>query len=226
MGGISDCERRTNNRDCQLVLRCHRSAPHFPDMPKEGVSANLNSLTRGISRFAHAMRNKRFEPPGVCHEPICSPFRTSLCSKLDFAHFRRLRAPVFPMLRYSAMGARSPVPVHSPRAPTAAARTSPYHAHPPTPGANDTAGSHQRPRCAQPPSPRPPVFVHRSNKSNLVRSTPAPTPFNRCNHLDTIHRHVADLVLATLPTPFQPTHKAAHLGGVRCVSGSSLSPMF
>ena len=57
-------------------------------------------------------------------------------------------------------------------------------------------------------------LVHRRDKPSLLRRAPAPATLDRRDDLDTIHRHVANLVLATAPTQLSAVHKAAPLGGV------------
>ena len=64
-------------------------------------------------------------------------------------------------------------------------------------------------------------LVHRRDKPSLLRRAPAPTTLDRRDDLDTIHRHVANLVLATGPTPVPSTHKAAPVGRVRSIEANA-----
>ena len=58
-------------------------------------------------------------------------------------------------------------------------------------------------------------LVHRRDKPSLLRRAPAPATLDRRDDLNAIHGHVANLVLATGPTPVPRAHKAARPGRVR-----------
>src|SRR5208283_4389709 len=62
-------------------------------------------------------------------------------------------------------------------------------------------------------------LVHRRDQPRFLRRAPPPPTLDRRDDLNVIHRHVANLVLATCPTQLSPVHKAADLGGVRSGRG-------
>ena len=59
------------------------------------------------------------------------------------------------------------------------------------------------------------ALVLTSSGSTILCCAPPPATLDRRDDLDTIHRHVANLVLATRSTPVPSAHKAARPGRVR-----------